>query len=386
MKNICILGATGSIGTQALELIRQEKSNFSLTAISANTNYERVIKIIDEFKPTYVAITDRSTYEKLREYCKLQNLKIDILYGIDGLNSISSLPEVHMVLTSLVGMVGLKPTLCAINAGKDIALANKETLVVGGELVISEAKKHNVNILPVDSEHGAIFQCLQGNDVDFVDKILLTASGGPFRGKKTEELINVTSNEALKHPKWNMGKKISIDSATLMNKGLEVIEAHWLFNVEYENIEVIVHPQSIIHSMVQYRDGSVIAQLGCTDMKLPIQYAMNYPLRNQNIVSKLDFFNIGSLTFEKPDTDTFKCLRLAYEAGKAGGLVPSVLNAANEVAVDLFLKDKIKFLTIGNIVEDAIENFSGNMQDVNLENILETDYKVRKYVQNKYGL
>ncbi|MDP4177356.1 MAG: 1-deoxy-D-xylulose-5-phosphate reductoisomerase [Bacillota bacterium] len=386
MKNVCILGVTGSIGTQTLEIIRKEKDNFSLLAVSANTTYEKTIEIICEFKPRYAAITDKNNYEKIKEFCKLKDFKIEILYGMDGLITIASLPMVDIVVTSLVGMVGLRPTLSAICAGKDIALANKETLVVGGQLVMSEAKKHNVKILPVDSEHGAIFQCLQGNDMNDIDKILLTASGGPFRGRKKEELTNVTSKEALNHPKWNMGRKISIDSATLMNKGLEVIEAHWLFNMEYDNINVIVHPQSYIHSMVEYRDGSVIAQLACTDMKLPIQYALNYPLRNKNIIDKLDFFSIGNLTFEKPDYETFICLKLAYKAGEIGGLMPTILNAANEIAVDLFLKDRIKFLSIGDIVEETMDKFNVNTKDVTLESILEMDSQVRKYVNNKYNL
>ncbi|MCH5138999.1 1-deoxy-D-xylulose-5-phosphate reductoisomerase, partial [Clostridiaceae bacterium UIB06] len=351
MKRLTILGATGSIGTQTLEVIRKEQENFELVAVSANSNSNKIIDIINEFGPIYVVLTEERAYRKVKEYCLDNSLKCKVLFGMEGLNIIASLPEVDIVVTSVVGMIGLVPTLKAIQAGKDIALANKETLVVGGKLVISQAKKHNVKILPVDSEHGAIFQCLQGNRQSDVNKILLTASGGPFRGKKKEELLDVTVDEALKHPRWNMGKKISIDSATLMNKGLEVIEAHWIFDISYDNIQVVVHPQSIIHSMVEYRDGSIIAQLGSTDMKLPIQYALNYPNREDAVTNKLNFYDMENLTFEKPDMDTFKALKLSYDAGKVGGTMPAILNAANEAAVELFLDKRIKFLQIGNILE-----------------------------------
>lgn len=384
MKKVTILGATGSIGTQTLDIIRQDVENFELIAISANSSYRKVIEIIDEFKPLYAVLTEERAYKEVEEYCNNTKKKTKILFGMDGLNAIASLPEVNIVVTSLVGMIGLVPTITAIKSGKDIALANKETLVTGGEIVISEAKKHNVKILPVDSEHGAIFQCLQGNEMVSVNKILLTASGGPFRGKKEYDLVNVTVDEALKHPKWNMGKKISIDSATLMNKGLEVIEAHWLFNIDYDHIEVIVHPQSIIHSMVEYKDGSIIAQLGSTDMRLPIQYALNYPKRQKAVVEKLDFYKMGSLTFEKPDMNTFKALKLAYEAGKVGGTMPVVLNAANECAVDLFLNKKIKFLQIGNILEECMNKFAVTHNYI-LEDILELDSKVKNYVNKNFG-
>jgi 1-deoxy-D-xylulose-5-phosphate reductoisomerase len=312
MKNICILGVTGSIGTQTLEVLRQQKGRFSLKAISANTNHEAIIRIIDEFNPNFVTMMDEKSYNLVKNYCVGNNKSTNVLMGMDGLIYIATLPEVDIVVTSIVGMIGLRPTLAAIKAKKDIALANKETLVVGGELVMKAAKEYGVKILPVDSEHGAIFQCLQGNNSSKLDKVILTASGGPFRGKALEELTNINKESALKHPKWNMGPKISIDSSTLMNKGLEVIEAHWLFNVGYENIEVVVHPQSVIHSMVQYIDGSVIAQLGTTDMKLPIQYALNYPERCNAVVDKINFYEINTLTFEKPDLNTFKCLKLAY--------------------------------------------------------------------------
>lgn len=384
MKYISILGATGSIGTQTLDVIRQEKGNFSLEGISVNKNYQITFQIIDEFLPKYVAVTDKLAYKKVKDYCSLNSKDIEVIYGSEGLDRIATLPNVDIVVTSIVGMVGLVPTLNAIKAGKHIALANKETLVVGGELVTAEADRHNVMILPVDSEHGAVFQCLKGNRRDDIEKVILTASGGPFRGKITKDLLNVTSKDALKHPKWNMGKKISIDSATLMNKGLEVIEAHWLFGMDYRDIEVVVHPQSIIHSMVQYIDGSVIAQMGTTDMRLPIQYALNYPLRCKRVVEALDFYKLGALTFEKPDLETFKCLKLAYEAGKAGGTLPTILNGANEAAVELFLENKIEFLQIGNIIEECMNKFSYSSK-FTADDILETDSNVKQYVFKNYG-
>lgn len=383
MKYISILGATGSIGSQTLDVIREQKDEFALVGISANKNFYKVIDIINEFMPKYVSIMDNLIYDKVKEYCRAKNLNIEVYHGMEGLNAIATLPEIDMVVTSIVGMIGLVPTLKAIKAGKNIALANKETLVVGGSLVKEAALKSNVMILPVDSEHGAIFQCLQGNKKEYVSKILLTASGGPFRGKKSEELISVSSDEALKHPKWNMGKKISIDSSTLMNKGLEVIEAHWLFEIDYKDIDVIVHPESIIHSMVEYVDGSVLAQLGSTDMKLPIQYALNYPKRNRRLVKALDFYSIGNLTFEEPDLKTFKCLKLAFEAGKAGGIMPTILNSANEASVDLFLQNKIKFLQIADIIEDSLNKFP-NISNFTVEDILSADKKVRDYVYSRH--
>jgi 1-deoxy-D-xylulose-5-phosphate reductoisomerase len=282
-------------------------------------------------------------------------------------------------------MIGLRPTMAAIEAGKDIALANKETLVVAGELVMNKAKEKGVKILPVDSEHSAIFQSLSGYTSKDISKIILTASGGPFRGKQIEDLKNVTVHEALKHPKWNMGKKISIDSATLMNKGLEVIEAHFLFDCDYDNIEVVVHPQSIIHSMVEYKDASVIAQLGSPDMRLPIQYALNYPERIERIAKPISFYEISTLTFEKPDLHTFKCLDLAYKAGKEGGLATTILNGANEEAVALLLEEKIKFLQIAEIIEDSLEHFKDEKKnELTLENIIDLDSRVREYIRNKW--
>lgn len=384
MKNISILGVTGSIGTQALDVLRFHKDKFKLVAISAYKNIDLTLDIIEEFKPRVVAINDKASFEKLKNIKGTLDYDFELLYGMEGLIKVATLKEVHTVLTSVVGMIGLKPTLEAIKCKKDIALANKETLVVAGELVMNEAKKYGVKILPVDSEHSAIFQCLQGNDLKSVDKIIITASGGPFRGYSKKQLENVTLNQALNHPKWSMGKKITIDSSTLMNKGLEVIEAHWLFDCDYENIEVVVHPQSIIHSMVQYKDGAVIAQLGVTDMKLPIQYALNYQLRDNNISEKLDFYKINELNFYKPDTEVFRCLKLAYKAGKLGGLMPTILNGANEVCVDLFLNEKIKYLDIPTIVEECMEVFKNDME-VSLRNIIDLDKSVREYIMNKYS-
>lgn len=383
MKKLTILGVTGSIGTQTLDVIRSDIKNFVIIGISANTNYEKIIPIIEEFKPKYVAMMDEQAALKLKKYCSLKKYPTKILHGLDGLNYISTITEVDVVVTSVVGMIGLVPTMKAINAGKDIALANKETLVAAGELVMEAAKKNNINILPVDSEHGAIFQCLQGNKLGNVNKIIITASGGPFRGKNRQDLIDIKPEDAIKHPKWKMGRKISVDSSTLMNKGLEVIEAHWLFGMNYENIQVVVHPQSVIHSMVEYIDGSIIAQMSTTDMRLPIQYAINYPKRSIAVIEKLDFYNTCNLTFEKPDSDTFKCLKLALKAGKLGGNMPAIMNAANEVAVELFLDCKIKYLQIEDIIEQCMNKFDHNIKP-NLEEILEVDLKVREYVKNNY--
>ncbi|MGL4731637.1 MAG: 1-deoxy-D-xylulose-5-phosphate reductoisomerase [Clostridium sp.] len=385
MKNISVLGVTGSIGTQTLDVIRKESGNFKLIGISANKSYKKVIEIINEFNPKYVAMMDNESYIKVMEYCQKKNLKIEVRKGLEGLVKIATLEEIDMVVTSVVGMIGLVPTIEAIRAKKDIALANKETLVVAGDIVMKEAREHNIKILPVDSEHGAIFQCLQGNENQKVNKILLTASGGPFRGKKREELTKIKAEQALKHPKWNMGRKISIDSSTLVNKGLEVIEAHYLFNMDYDNIEVVVHPQSIIHSMVEYIDGSVIAQLGSTDMKLPIQYAMNYPNREKSVTESLDFYTLGTLTFEKPDMDTFGCLKLAYEAGKKGGNMPAIMNGANEVAVELFLNDKIGYLQIEETIKECMDTLKF-IENPTLEEIIWTDKKVREYVKNKFDM
>ncbi|MBP2031657.1 1-deoxy-D-xylulose-5-phosphate reductoisomerase [Clostridium algifaecis] len=384
MKKISILGATGSIGTQTLDVIRKDKESFKLIGVSANSNVKKLIDIIDEFKPGYAVLNEKLAYIELKEYCKNKNLNIQVLCGIEGLNIIASLEEVDMVVTSVVGIAGLIPTLNAIRAGKSIALANKETMVSGGDIVKEEVKKYNANIIPVDSEHGAIFQCLRGNKKQDVNKLLITASGGPFRGKKRNELVDVNVEDALNHPKWKMGNKLTVDSSTLMNKGLEVIEAHFLFDIPYEKIQVVVHPESIVHSMVEYKDGSVIAQLGSTDMRLPIQYALNYPKRNEGVVDKLDFYKLGSLNFEKPDMDTFIPLKLAYEAGKCGGTMPAILNCANEAAVSLFLNKKIKFLDIMDILKDCMNKFE-KKDKYTLDDILEVNKKVKGYVNYKYG-
>lgn len=383
MKNISILGVTGSVGTQTLDVVRKSGGEIKIIGVTANSSVEKMKEIIDEFTPKYVGMMHSESAEEIKKYCDDNKLDSIVLSGMEGLEFIASLDEIEMVVTSIVGMIGLKPTLCAIEAKKDIALANKETLVVAGELVIRKAKENGVKILPVDSEHSAIFQALSGYTEKDVKKIILTASGGPFRGKDEDYLKGVTVAEALKHPKWNMGKKISIDSATLMNKGLEVIEAHFLFNCDYDNIEVVVHPQSIIHSMVEYKDASIIAQLGSADMRLPIQYAINYPQRKSEIANPISFYEIGSLTFERPDFKTFKCLKLAFKAGKEGGLVPTVLNGANEEAVALLLEEKIQFLQIADIIEDCMNYFKEeSSNELNLNNILELDKKVRKYIRS----
>lgn len=385
MKKISILGGTGSIGTQTLDVVRNS-DDIKVVGISANSSTEKMKEIIKEFKPKYVAMMKEECAEELKEFCKENSFEIEVYSGLEGLVKISVLDEIDMVVTSVVGMIGLVPTMEAIKAKKDIALANKETLVVAGELVMKAAEENGVKILPVDSEHSAIYQSLRGNDLSTLKKIILTASGGPFRGKKEEELKEITLEEALNHPNWSMGKKITIDSATLMNKGLEVIEAHWLFNCDYDNIQVVVHPQSIIHSMVEYTDGAIIAELGSADMRLPIQYALNYTERKKEVAKSIDFYEISKLTFEKPDMDTFKCLKIAYEVGKRGGLLPTVLNGANEVAVQLFLDRKIKFLEIAEIIEKTLREFKDECKkELNLDNIIALDKKVRNYIINKYN-
>lgn len=385
MKKISILGVTGSIGTQTLDVVRNS-DDIKIIGISANSSSEKMKEIIKEFKPKYVAMMKEECAEELKEFCNENSFEIEVYSGLDGLVKISVLDEIDMVVTSVVGMIGLVPTIKAIKAKKDIALANKETLVVAGELVMKAAEENGVKILPVDSEHSAIYQSLRGNDLSTLKKIILTASGGPFRGKKEEELKEITLEEALNHPNWSMGKKITIDSATLMNKGLEVIEAHWLFNCDYDNIQVVVHPQSIIHSMVEYTDGAIIAELGSADMRLPIQYALNYTERKKEVAKSIDFYEISKLTFEKPDMDTFKCLKIAYEVGKRGGLLPTVLNGANEVAVQLFLDRKIKFLEIAEIIEKTLREFKDECKkELNLDNIIALDKKVRNYVINEYN-
>jgi len=377
MKKISILGSTGSIGTQALEVIKNNQDLFEVVAISGNTNIELLQKQIKKFNPKYVAVYNESKAKELKN--KLNNPNIKILSGMKGLIEISTIDEVDIVITSVVGTIGLLPTLNAIKVKKNIALANKETLVTAGELVMKEAKLNGVNILPIDSEHSAIFQCLQGNTFKQVNKIILTASGGPFRGMKKKNLINVTPQDALKHPNWNMGSKITIDSATLMNKGLEVIEAKWLFDLEVSQIDVVVHPQSIIHSMVEFIDGSILAQLGLPDMKVPIQYALTYPSRVKSNMERLDFLKIRELTFEKPDTKTFPCLDLAIEALRIGGTMPAVLNAANEELVLQFLNGLITFYDIPNRIEVAMNKHTP-IKNPSINDIFEVDKLTREYI------
>ncbi|WP_419724912.1 1-deoxy-D-xylulose-5-phosphate reductoisomerase [Terrisporobacter petrolearius] len=380
MKRITILGSTGSIGTQTLDVVRKNKDKFEVVAISANSSVDLLLEQILEFNPKYVAVYNEESANKLKNMIP-NNIDIQVLSSMEGLVKICQLKEVDIVLTAVVGMIGLVPTMAAIKAKKTIALANKETLVTAGEIVMEEAKKNNVDILPVDSEHSAIFQCLNGERKKDVEKIILTASGGPFRGKSKEELINVTKNQALKHPNWDMGRKISIDSSTLMNKGLEVIEAKWLFDVDVENIDIVVHPQSIIHSMVSFKDSSVMAQLGCPDMRLPIEYALTYPGRSETDFERLDLAKIATLTFEKPDMETFPCLQLAFKVLKLGGTYPTVLNAANEVLVNEFLEDKIGFYDIPYYIERSLEQHN-NRSNPTLEDILEVDKETREFLSN----
>lgn len=352
-KKIAILGSTGSIGTQALEVVRAFPDQFEVTVLTASNNVDLLIEQAGEFKPRYAVITNETLYERLQT--ALSNIKnIKLLTGHEALSEVVQDEETDLVINAIVGAAGLKPTCQAIVSGKDIALANKETLVVAGDLVMGLAKKHGVKMLPIDSEHSAIFQCLTGEDSNPIEKIYLTASGGPFRGKDREYLVGVTKEQALKHPNWSMGAKITIDSASLMNKGLEVIEARWLFGLEPDQIDVVVHPQSIIHSLVQFEDGSIKAQLGLPDMKLPIQYAMTYPARFENAFERFDFARYATMDFQQPDYETFKNLGLAFQALREGGNKPCVLNAANEVVVDAFLRGQISFLAMSEVIEKTL--------------------------------
>jgi 1-deoxy-D-xylulose-5-phosphate reductoisomerase len=351
-KSIALLGSTGSIGTQALEVIRANKNLFIVEVLTAENNADLLIEQAVEFKPNVVVIGNETLYEKVK--LALDPLHIKVYCGTKSLISVVEMESIDIVLTAMVGYAGLLPTIHAIKAGKHIALANKETLVVAGDIITELAQKHKVAILPVDSEHSAIFQCLTGEGMNAIEKIILTASGGPFRGKKRDELFSVTKAQALKHPNWSMGAKITIDSASLMNKGLEVIEAKWLFGLNAEQIDVVVHPQSIIHSMVQFEDGSIKAQMGFPDMKLPIQYALGFPDRLVSNYPRFDFLQYPSLTFEQPDLDTFQNLALAYEALRKGGNMPCILNAANEIAVEKYLKDEITFLEMPDLIAECM--------------------------------
>ena len=383
VKRLAILGSTGSIGTQTLDVVRSHPELFRVTVLAANTSDEVLLHQIEEFSPKTAVLVDETAAARLRER---YHGKTEILVGEKALLDAAADDEADTVVTSMVGFAGLAPTLAALKAGKTIALANKETLVVAGELVTALAKEKGVPILPVDSEHCALFQCLQGERRETVERLILTASGGPFRGKTTEELQSVTVADCLKHPTWSMGKKITVDSATLVNKGLEVIEAHWLYDVSYEKIEVAVHPQSIVHSMVEFRDGAVMAQLGLPDMRLPIQYALTYPVRETANFGRMDFMTRMSLSFEPPDMKTFRGLALAYEAGKAGGTMPCVLNGANEAAVAAFLTGRIGFLDIYECIECAMDA-QENVAHPSFETLCEADARarafVRKFLENK---
>ena len=380
MKKIAILGSTGSIGTQTLEVVRAQ-GDLQVTAMAAGRNIDLFEQQIREFLPKNVAVWEEKDAQDLRT--RVADLGVKVHSGMDGLIEIAADPDSEILVTAVVGMLGLRPTIAAIQSGKNIALANKETLVTAGHLIMPMAKEYDVQILPVDSEHSAIFQSLNGERANKIEKILLTASGGPFRGKTKAELEQVTLEDALKHPNWSMGKKITVDSATLVNKGLEVMEAKWLFGVELDQIQVVVQPQSIIHSMVQYEDGSIIAQLGTPDMRLPIQYALYYPKRRPLDDKRLDFAKLGSITFEEPDTDTFRGLPLAYEAMTKGGNVPTVFNAANEAAVALFLQKKISYLQITQIIEECM-NHSTFVAAPNVEQILETEAQVRESIESRW--
>jgi 1-deoxy-D-xylulose-5-phosphate reductoisomerase len=379
IKNVSILGSTGSIGTQTLEVIGENPSLFRAYVLTAQNNADLLIAQALQFAPAYAIICNESKYQYVKDALASTNVKV--LAGIGAVNEIVTHPDIDIILTAMMGFAGLEPTINAIKAGKDIALANKETLVVAGELITDLAKLHGVNILPVDSEHSAIFQCLAGEKENEIEKIILTASGGPFRGKSLEFLTGVTREEALKHPNWVMGAKITIDSASLMNKGLEVIEAKWLFNLNADQIDIVVHPQSIIHSMVQFQDGSIKAQMGLPDMKLPIQYALAYPNRVKNNFKRFDFANYPNLSFEKPDISTFRNLALAFEALKQGGNMPCIINAANEIAVAGFLNNGLGFLAMSEIIEQCMQKVSFYDKPT-LDDYLNTDKETRIFAQN----
>lgn len=380
MKKIAILGSTGSIGTQTLDVVRQN-GDIQVTALAAGNNIELLEKQIREFNPSLVAVWKEEKATELKN--KVRDLEVRIVSGMDGLIDVATEKEAEILVTAIVGMIGIRPTIEAIKAKKNIALANKETLVTAGHIIMPLAKEYGCAILPVDSEHSAIFQSLQGGQRKALHKILLTASGGPFRGRKLEELKDIKVEDALKHPNWAMGRKITIDSSTMVNKGLEVIEAKWLFDVEVDDVQVVVQPQSIIHSMVEYEDGAVIAQLGTPDMKLPIQYALYYPERRFLPGDRLDFSTLTQITFEKPDMETFYGLKLAYEAGRKGGSLPTVLNAANEKAVALFLDRKIKYLEIPKIIQLCMENHK-NIPDPTLEEILNAEQETYEFIKNRW--
>ena len=378
MKKIAILGSTGSIGTQTLEIV-EEQGDIEVVALSAGGNIKLLEEQMRKFKPKLVSVWEEDNAKDLKERTK--DLGIPVSFGMDGLLEVATISDSEILVTAIVGMLGIRPTIAAIKAGKKIALANKETLVTAGHIIMPLAKEYHVPILPVDSEHSAIFQSLQGCADNKVHKILLTASGGPFRGKTYEELKHMQVEDALKHPNWSMGRKITIDSSTLVNKGLEVMEAKWLFDVELDQIQVVVHPQSVIHSAVEYEDGAVIAQLGTPDMRLPIQYAIYYPERRSLSGKRLNLFELGNLTFEEPDIKTFKGLALAYEAMKRGGNIPTIYNAANEKAVSLFLERKISYLQITELIEASMKELTF-IENPDLDAILQTEANTYAFIED----
>ena len=380
MKKIAVLGSTGSIGTQTLEVVRAQK-DIEVTALAAGSNITRLEEQIREFHPEIVCVWEEERAKELA--LAVKDMPVKVVYGMEGLIEAAVDTEAEIVVTAIVGMIGIRPTIAAMEAGKDIALANKETLVTAGHIIMPLAKEKGVKILPVDSEHSAIFQSLNGEDKKAEHKILLTASGGPFRGKTREELKMVRLEDALKHPNWSMGRKITIDSSTMVNKGLEVMEAHWLFDVSMDQVQVVVQPQSVIHSMVQFDDGAVIAQLGTPDMKLPIQYALYYPERRFLAGERLDFWSIGQITFEKPDMENFPGLALAYEAGRIGGTMPTVFNAANERAVAKFLNREISYLTITDMIEGAMKGHTVK-ENPSVDEILEAEASAYDYIESRW--
>ena len=382
MKNIAVLGSTGSIGTQTLDIVRNNTDELKIKVLAAGSNVELIEKQIREFKPEIAVLYNAEKANELK--IKIADTGVKVLSGMDGMIEAATFDDVDTVVTSMVGMIGIKPTIAAIKAGKNIALANKETLVTAGHIIMPLIKEHKVSLLPVDSEHSAIFQSMNGENRKRISKILLTASGGPFRGKSYEELKNVTLEDALKHPNWAMGQKITVDSATLVNKGLEVMEAAWLFDVDVSMIQVVVHPQSVIHSMVEYEDTAVIAQLGCPDMRLPIQYALFYPDRRFLDAKKLDFFEMKSLTFEKPDMDTFKGLKFAMEAAEFGGSMPTVFNASNEEAVAMFLNKKIGFLDIYRIIDESMNRHTV-ISNPDIDTVLSVERDTREFIRKSFN-
>ncbi len=382
MKTISVMGSTGSIGTQTLDIVRNYPDRLRIAALAAGSSVELMEKQIREFHPKLAVMWSKTAAADLKQ--RVSDLDVEIDCGMEGLLRMAQLSQMDTLVTAIVGMIGIRPTIAAIKAHKEIALANKETLVTAGHIIMPLARENGVSILPVDSEHSAIFQSLQGEKREQIKKILLTASGGPFRGKTRKELEHMTVEDALRHPNWSMGKKITIDSATLVNKGLEVMEAKWLFGTDLEKIQVVVHPQSVIHSAIEYQDGAVIAQLGVPDMKLPIQYALFYPDRLEVPGSReLDLFEAGRLTFEKPDTETFRGLQLAFDAARIGGTMPTVYNAANEKAVSLFLEKKVGFLQIAELIEEAMTAHHA-APNPDVEEILEAEKEARECVEEKY--